>query len=143
MSAGANTILRKSTESSVTIDDRMHFNELMKKADEAVASGSDLPVTDKARSCGHPQRMLLPKGKEEGHEFEFFVAITSGDDANYDDLADNEHGGNHAYCGVKSQKYPDKKPMGYPLDRRIPDERTFKVPNIKWETVKVFHKADH
>merc|ERR1712121_519196 len=116
MSAGSNTILRKSSESSVTSKDRVSFNELIKKADEAVASGSDLPMTDDARSCGHPQRMLLPKGKEDGH---------------------------HAYCGVKGEHYPDKKPMGFPLDRHVHDAREFKVPNIHWETVQVFHNSHH
>ena len=143
MSAGGNTVLRKSSESSVTIEDRMHYSDLIKKADEAVAGGSDLPHTTDHRACGHPHRMMLPKGKPEGMEFEYFVAVTSGEDAVYDDMADNEHGSTHAYCGIQGQEYPDKRPMGYPLDRRVPDDRVFKVPNIKWETVSIHHKESH
>jgi len=143
LSAGSNTVLRKSSESSVTIDDRMHYSELIKKADEAVAGGSDLPHSTEHRACGHPHRMLLPKGKPEGMDFEYFVAITSGEDAIYDDMADNEHGSTHAYCGIQGQEYPDKRPMGFPLDRRVPNDRAFKVPNIKWETVSIHHKESH
>ena len=96
-----------------------------------------------ARACGLPQRLLIPKGNSEGMDFELFVSITSGDDAVIDDLATNDHGGNYGYCGIKGHKYPDTRAMGYPLDRHVDDERLFKQSNIKWTTVKVFHKEHY
>ncbi|KAA0189758.1 hypothetical protein HAZT_HAZT000048 [Hyalella azteca] len=141
LSAGKNTITRKASESSVTIPDRTHFQTLIDEADEAVKSGSALEKHN-ARACGLPQRLLLPKGNEEGLEVELFVSITSGDDAVHSDLVSNDHGGSYGYCGIKGQEYPDKRAMGYPFDRRVPDDRTFRQPNIKWETVKIFHH-DH
>ncbi|MBD5002399.1 hypothetical protein GUF49_12840, partial [Xanthomonas citri pv. citri] len=73
-----------------------------------------------------------------GLDLELFVSITSGDDAVVSDLVDNDHGGSYGYCGLKGQKYPDKRAMGYPLDRHVEDQRLFKQSNIKWTTVKVF-----
>ncbi|KAF2352639.1 Hemocyanin C-terminal, partial [Trinorchestia longiramus] len=138
LSAGDNTIVRKSSESSVTIPFRTRFATLIKEADEAVESGSDM-VKHNARACGLPQSLLLPKGNIEGVDFELFVSITSGDDAVHSDLVSNDHGGSYSYCGIKRQDFPDKRAMGYPLDRKVVDSRLFKQPNIKWVTVKVFH----
>ncbi|MBD5001249.1 hypothetical protein GUF49_06755, partial [Xanthomonas citri pv. citri] len=93
------------------------------------------------RSCGIPQRLLLPKGTSEGMEFAFVVAVSDGTtDAQHDALeAAEAHG--HAQCGVHGEKYPDHQPMGFPLDRRIPDERIFlKSDNVGYTIVKVFHK---
>lgn len=87
-----------------------------------------------ARGCGLPQRLLLPKGKSDGMDFELFVSVTSGDDA-----VDQSATGGFGYCGIKGQAYPDKRAMGYPLDRHVDDDRFFKQTNIKWVTVKIFH----
>jgi len=140
--AGDNHLVRKSSDSSVAIPDRPSFATLIKEANDAIATESDMPEHN-ARACGLPQRLLLPKGNTEGMDFELFVSITSGDDAVVADMATNDHGGNYGYCGIKGQKYPDKRAMGYPLDRHVHDDRLFKQPNIKWTTVKVFHKEEH
>ena len=136
MSAGANDIIRKSSESSVTVEDRKGFKELIKMADEAVA-GAGIEKSY-ARACGHPHRLLLPKGKPEGMKFKLYAAITKGSDihSSYggDDLVDN-----HAYCGIQGKPYPDLKPMGYPFDRRIPDAREFKIPNFHGIEVEIYH----
>merc|ERR1711872_812641 len=44
-------------------------------------------------------------------------------------------------CGIHGQKVPDKRAMGYPLDRPILDFRmTASIPNFKTDLVKVYHK---
>ncbi|XP_069953474.1 hemocyanin-like [Cherax quadricarinatus] len=136
--AGDNEIKRKSSESSVAIPDRVSFPQLIHDADEAVANGAELPHKD-TRACGHPQRLLLPKGTHQGLEFWFDVFITSGDDGVHDDLDVNDHGSTHGYCGIHGEKYPDKRPMGFPFDRRIPVLKTFLVPNHHGQTVKIIH----
>ncbi|XP_045601340.1 hemocyanin A chain-like [Procambarus clarkii] len=136
--AGDNEIKRKSSESSVAIPDRVSFPQLIHDADEAVANGAELPHKE-SRSCGHPQRLLLPKGREQGMDFWLDVIITSGDDGVQDDLTVNDHGSTHSYCGIHGQKYPDKRPMGFPFDRPIPDLRVFKVQNQHGQVVKIFH----
>nr|CCF55382.1 hemocyanin beta subunit 1 [Atyopsis moluccensis] len=142
LNPGKNEIKRKSLESSVAIPDRIPFAKLIQDADQAVSSGGSLAY-ENVRGCGHPERLLLPKGTKNGMEFYFFVAITSGDDAVHADLVDNEHGSTHGYCGIHGDRYPDKKPMGFPLDRHIPDPRDFEVENFFRKTVKVYHKEGH
>lgn len=135
-------IHRTGSESNVAIPDRIHFKDLITKADEAVASGSDLHL-EAGRSCGHPQRLLLPKGNKKGLAFYFSVIITSGDDGVHSDLDTNDHGGNHGYCGIHGEKYPDKRPMGFPYERRIPNESVLvDLPNFGYHIVRVYHRDE-
>ncbi|MGU2100095.1 hypothetical protein ACSEN2_31260 [Pseudomonas aeruginosa] len=100
-------------------------------------------MLDHGHSCGHPQRLLLPKGNEKGLECWFTVFVTSGDDAAHDDLHSNDHGGNHGYCGIHGGQYPDKRPMGFPFDRRIPNAAVLlEQPNFHSHTVRVYHKEE-
>lgn len=141
LEAGENEIVRKSTDASVAIPDRPSFQELITKADAAIEAGEELDI-DTVRSCGLPQRLLLPKGNKQGMDFELFVSVTSGDDAAVDNLTTDVKGGSYSYCGFRGEKYPDKRAMGYPLDRKVTDDRIFQIPNIKWETVKIFFSED-
>ncbi|MGZ1424105.1 hypothetical protein ACXORV_09915, partial [Streptococcus thermophilus] len=58
-------------------------------------------------------------------DFALILAVTDGGyDLTHPEV-ESEHGGTHAHCGAHGEIYPDKRPMGYPLDRRIPDRRVF------------------
>lgn len=65
VNAGTNKLVRKSSDSAVTIPDRVPFATLIKEADKARSSSSEFPEHN-ARACGLPQRLLLPKGNSEG-----------------------------------------------------------------------------
>jgi len=142
---GENHILRKSHESTVTASDIPSFEKLIHDADEAVASGGELHLEEFETSCGIPNRMLLPKGMTGGMEFALAVAVTdaSGDDHIEDhekEAVEHTHR-SHTQCGVHGQKYPDHQPMGFPLDRKIPDERVLlNSDNVFYKIVKIFHK---
>nr|AAW57889.1 hemocyanin subunit 1 [Metacarcinus magister] len=139
--AGTHNHRRSGFESNVAIPDRISFEELIKETDEAVDNNLELSLNS-GRSCGHPQRLLLPKGNEEGLQFWLNVYVTSGEDAVHDDLHTDIHG-NHGYCGIQGAKYPDKRPMGFPFERRVPDIRVIKnLPNFFGKIVDVYHK-DH
>ncbi|MBW8521547.1 hypothetical protein K1D78_24410, partial [Escherichia coli] len=141
--AGTHSIRRSGHDSNVVIPDSTSFSELIREADEAVESNSEMHI-ESGRSCGHPERLLLPKGNTEGLEFWLNVYVTSGDDGAQDDLHVDAHGGTHGYCGVRGEKYPDKRPMGFPFERRIPDLRVIKdLPNFYGKTVLVKHKDQH
>ena len=145
MHGGQNKISRKSTESSVTVPDRMSYHDLVEKTDAAVESGSKLDLHEFERSCGIPNRMLLPKGKPQGMDFVLAVAVTDGEeDLAVADMEKDSHGNTHAQCGIHGEKYPDKKPLGYPLDRRVPDDRVFyDTPNFFRTYVKIYHNEHH
>nr|P83180.1 RecName: Full=Hemocyanin B chain [Astacus leptodactylus] len=110
---GTNHIVRKSVDSSVTVPDRQY--------------ALDLHMFE--RSCGIPNRdMIIIESRPDGMDFALFVTVDDPE----------EIGATHSQHGIK--KYPDKKPMGYPVDRSIPDNRVFlESPNIKRTYVKVFH----
>ncbi|KAK7080669.1 hypothetical protein SK128_004647 [Halocaridina rubra] len=145
LNPGKNHVTRKSTESTVTVPDPQHFQTLIDATDKAVSGGTPYDFHEYQRSCGIPNRMLLPKGKRDGMEFALVLAITDGkEDATHDNAEESEHGGSHAHCGSHGEVYPDSKPMGYPLDRRVPDRRVYdETTNIKLTHVKVFHDDSH
>merc|ERR1712002_163575 len=76
LAAGENEIVRKSSESSVTIPDIPSFSRLVHDADAAVAAGTEVHLEAFSQQCGIPNRMLIPKGTPEGMEFVLRVAIT-------------------------------------------------------------------
>jgi len=145
---GDNHVERASADASTTVPDVPSFNTLLEKADAAVKSGEDLDLSEFSRSCGIPNRLLLPKGRPEGLEFALVVVATDGSkDAAIEGLEKDEHGGTHAQCGIHGELYPDKRPLGFPLDRQIPDERVLlNFPNLNKSVVKVYfddHHDDH
>jgi hypothetical protein len=144
LTSGENTIVRKSSESAVTIPDPMSTKALRKQVDDAIAGTGSLEVDKDVRHCGVPDRLLLPKGKTTGMKYTLFVMLSDFEEDKVNDLPhDYEYGGSHAYCGTINHKYPDKKPMGYPLDRKIPCEDEFKVTNMHFDDVEIKFEGDH
>merc|ERR1712002_574845 len=141
LAAGENHVTRKSSESSVTIPDIPSFQTLIHDADAAVTAGTELHNEEHAHQCGLPNRMLLPKGTAEGMDFVLLAVVN---DAAEDDWQGMEGShGSHSQCGVSGKKFPDHRPMGFPYDRKVPDERLFTRPNINMQFVKVFHLGEH
>lgn len=116
------------------------FESLKHQTDVAIEGGHDLDLSEHYRSCGIPDRMLLPKGKTGGMDFELYVIVTDGDKDTEGHNGGSDHGGTHAQCGVHGEPYPDNQPLGYPLERRIPDERVIReLTNIYHTPVTVVH----
>jgi len=139
LESGSSTITRHSYQSSVTVPDVPSFSTLIEKADAAVASGEELDTASYEKQCGIPNRMLLPKGNEQGMKFWLNVLINDATGDNYELMEGNIE--SHSHCGVRGEKYPDHRPMGFPMDRRIPDDRLFlNAKNMHSQIVKVFHK---
>ncbi len=67
-------------------------------------------------TCGWPYNLLLPRGTEDGMEFRLAVICT---DWGADEVDGNESCGSSAFCGARD-RYPDRRPMGYPFDRPFP-----------------------
>jgi len=143
LAPGANTVVRKSSESAVTVPDSPSFQEMIDKTDASAAAGGDTSgLEDLSRTCGIPDRLLLPKGKEEGLEMVLMSFVSDGATDHTDTFEVGGHyGGTHAHCGIHGQKYPDKRPMGFPIDRQILDFRmTAGVTNFKNTLVYIYHK---
>lgn len=138
VTAGFNFITRRSVDSSITSPDRVPFTTLIKAANQAVEQGTDMPDLGRGKKSGFPHRLFLPRGTQKGQEFLLFVmvrgkgsekSLSEGSVENAEaDLHECKEGTNES----------DEKAFGYPLDRRIKDERLFSLPNMNWSTVKIY-----
>ncbi|KAK4289520.1 hypothetical protein Pmani_037512 [Petrolisthes manimaculis] len=141
LAPGANHIVRKPSESSLTVPDVPCFKSLIEQADAALASGSELHLEEFESSLGLPNRFLVPKGNSNGMEFVLIAFVSDGKaDAAVENLHTNTVFNHYGLEG----KYPDNRPHGYPLDRHIDDERLInELPNWSHSIVKVFNHGEH
>nr|P02241.3 RecName: Full=Hemocyanin D chain; Short=HcD [Aphonopelma sp.]CAB89499.1 hemocyanin subunit d [Aphonopelma californicum (nom. dub.)] len=127
---GKNVLVRASGDSSVTLSKVPTFEEL--------ESGNANVNPNEYCSCGWPEHMLVPRGKERGMDFYLFVMLTDYEEDKVQGAGEQTICSDAvSYCGAKDQKYPDKKAMGYPFDRpiqvRTPSQ--FKTPNMAFQEI--------
>nr|XP_053647282.1 hemocyanin F chain-like [Cherax quadricarinatus] len=71
--------------------------------------------------CGWPEHLLLPRGKPEGMTYQLFVMLTDYEKDKVEEPKGPRKCANAvSFCGILDAKYPDKRPMGFPFDRRPP-----------------------
>nr|CCA94925.1 hemocyanin subunit d [Mastigoproctus giganteus] len=137
---GKNTITRSSDKSSVTITHVPTFDEL----EAGIGVGEN---DSEFCSCGWPSHMLVPRGTTRGMKFQLFVMLT---DFEKDDVGGSSQA--HlcsdalSYCGVKDEKYPDKRAMGFPFDRTITQRfpTQFSTHNMSFTDIRIqFVEAKH
>ncbi len=73
-------------------------------------------VSDPECECGWAYHLLLPRGNEAGMNFRLFAMVS---DWNIDAVSQPKKCGSMSFCGAKDLDYPDRRPMGYPFDRRF------------------------
>ncbi|KAH8277750.1 hypothetical protein KR018_004764 [Drosophila ironensis] len=117
---GVNTIRRQSTESSVAIPFERSFRPVG-------ASYQPTAADELARfrfcGCGWPQHLLLPRGTPQGMLFDLFVMISdyTQDAVQQPNTPNDACSTAYSFCGLKDKLYPDRRAMGYPFDRRLPN----------------------
>ncbi|GBB88162.1 hypothetical protein RclHR1_01470010 [Rhizophagus clarus] len=81
-----------------------------------VAHGTTRNPLEAFYDCGWPYHLLLPRGRRGGMKFKLLVFIS---DWSQDKVPRKSRFGSISFGGNESlySKYPDNKPMGYPLDR--------------------------
>lgn len=65
-----------------------------------------------------PSNMHIPRGSLDGLVCQLFVMISDYAEDVIDDEGTENCNDAPAYCGVRDARYPDKKAMGFPFDRR-------------------------
>ncbi|XP_017124982.1 phenoloxidase 2 [Drosophila elegans] len=117
---GVNTIRRQSTESSVAIPFERSFRPV--GADYQPTAADEL-ARFRFCGCGWPQHLLLPKGTAQGMLFDLFVMISdySQDSVQQNNTPNDACSTAYSFCGLKDKLYPDRRTMGYPFDRRLPN----------------------
>jgi len=87
--------------------------------------------------CGFPQNLFLPRGKEDGEDFELVFVVT---DVTNDDVSSQRH----MFCGLG--EIVDEKSYGFPFDRDwnfdIVDIIPPKGRSLLIQQVKIFHLPD-
>uniref|UniRef100_A0A182WQI7 Tyrosinase copper-binding domain-containing protein n=1 Tax=Anopheles minimus TaxID=112268 RepID=A0A182WQI7_9DIPT len=140
LNPGMNTIVRRSDQSSVTIPYERTFRAIGTKS---TPSNTDDLAQFRFCGCGWPQHMLVPKGSPEGVQFDLFAMVSDFEaDSVVQDVDPNAPcNDSHSFCGLRDKKYPDRRSMGYPFDRRTEDTvRTladFVTPNANMKTATV------
>ncbi|EAT34245.1 AAEL013499-PA [Aedes aegypti] len=113
LNPGANSIVRRSEQSSVTIPYERTFR--------SVAMSNQPTGAEQFRfcNCGWPSHLLIPKGTPEGMTFDLFAMISdfTGDTVNQEFDENVDCNDSHSFCGLRDRLYPDRRPMGYPFDR--------------------------
>uniref|UniRef100_A0A182Q267 Tyrosinase copper-binding domain-containing protein n=1 Tax=Anopheles farauti TaxID=69004 RepID=A0A182Q267_9DIPT len=115
LTPGINNIIRRSTNSSVTIPYERTFRNV---------SQSNLGDTSfRFCGCGWPSHMLVPKGDPFGVQYDLFAMLSDYTKDRVDPPFDERRGCNdaHSFCGLQDRTYPDARNMGFPFDRRVPN----------------------
>ncbi|KAK7074702.1 Oxidoreductase activity protein [Halocaridina rubra] len=118
---GQNQVTRASTQSSITSPSELTFREL---ETGTLESGTDAASRFGTCGCGWPQHLLLPRGNRNGMDFQLFFMITDWEKDRVEQPPPNT--GNQcrnaaSFCGILDARYPDRRPMGFPFDRRPPE----------------------
>ncbi|XP_030380436.1 larval serum protein 1 gamma chain [Scaptodrosophila lebanonensis] len=133
--AGKNVIKRSSKDFERTAEDRMTYTELYNYVLLASEGKYDFPLDISEPHSAFPDRLVLPKGSEQGYpmQFYFFVSPYAEEYEQYSNF-------DFTYsAGIGSgTRFVDSKPFGYPFDRPI-EEYSFFVPNGYFKDVKVYY----
>nr|ABO27098.2 storage protein 2 [Omphisa fuscidentalis] len=139
LTTGQNVIIRNSYDMHNLVRDRVMTRDLWKKVD-TVTDFRDLLVKDlRNYHTGFPTRPLLPKGIVGGMKMMLYVIVTPLKLVDNVELNILDTNRKDFVKDFRSTVLLDKRPLGFPFDRRI-DVVKFFTPNMKFVDVIVFHK---
>ncbi|XP_058805148.1 phenoloxidase subunit 1-like [Phymastichus coffea] len=136
---GQNIITRNSTESAVTIPFEATFRDLNNNRPQ----DSDLQNFDSFNfcGCGWPQHMLVPKGTENGFAMDLFLMVSDYQQDKIDQAEPTGCRDGVSFCGLRDLKYPDRRGMGFPFDRKaragVSSMTDFLTSNMKLQQITV------
>ncbi|KAL3272975.1 hypothetical protein HHI36_014432 [Cryptolaemus montrouzieri] len=138
LTSGQNTIIRSSTQSSVTIP----FDRTFRDWDSSRPQGGDELAQFNFCGCGWPQHMLIPKGTPEGFNCQLFVMISNYANDHIEQDITGTCNDAYSFCGLKDRLYPDRRSMGYPFDRTpragVRTLQEFLTPNMRVQDISIF-----
>ncbi|XP_073826201.1 arylphorin subunit C223-like [Musca autumnalis] len=136
LKSGVNTIKRSSKDLLWATDNSITYTELYKLIMMAYEGNYELPLDKFKANCAFPNRLILPRGWQEGMPMQFLFYIYPATHEAYTFDYKNA-------CGIASGiRHIDNKPYGYPLDRKIDEFEFFEafVPNMFLKDVKIYHE---
>jgi len=133
LKVGQNLIRRASSESSLVKKEVETYREMMQKVEQEIQNGGQQEYTNKVHShCGWPLHLLLPKGTQQGEKYTLYVMLSDYEQDRVPNTQIPKEQTAYSLCGLHHDtKYPDNKPLGYPLDRYVEHEHKFLQKNMK------------
>ncbi|KAM8707642.1 hypothetical protein ACLKA7_014728 [Drosophila subpalustris] len=139
LQSGRNRVQHRSTNIGWTTRDVTPYSEIYRRVMNTMRGQQEqLTVEDLVGDNGRfPQRLLLPHGRPEGLPMQLLVIVSP--------LERQEHrvplertGG---LMGISQGAIEDKRPLGFPLDRRIDNEQDLLAnSNVQLQNVVIFHE---
>ncbi|XP_029035149.2 hexamerin-like isoform X2 [Osmia bicornis bicornis] len=126
---GPNNIQRSSSESMFTTSNMMEAEYFHSKLNKAVSGSEPFVYSEVDRSF--PERLTLPKGRRGGMMYKmfFFLSTVNGNDP---DMCLNP----------TVDKFPQKRALGFPLDRPMPYTWNYTIPNMYFKNVFIYHNTN-
>lgn len=137
---GPQVLERRSVDSNVTLPTVRGFEQLGRPVGDSAPT-----LVEAFCGCGWPHHLLLPMGRIEGLRFVLFAMCSNWELDKVDNLPEKRCGDAASYCGIRDQKYPDKRNMGYPFDRPVSAGATldtFLTPNMKTREIIIRHTGE-
>ncbi|XP_061402771.1 larval serum protein 1 beta chain-like [Musca vetustissima] len=133
LTAGTNVIKRNPADYLFTSPDALTYTEMYNYIKLAHEGKYEFNLSMSHPHCSFPNRLMLPRGWEQGMPMQLFFMITLDDD-------DHDQFDYTFSCGLGSgRRWLDHKPFAYPFDREI-DEYDFYVPNMYFKDVMIYHQ---
>nr|CAD7414807.1 unnamed protein product [Timema poppensis] len=150
VNVGTTVIERNSLNSSVAVPDAPSFRYILNKVDAAIENKEDYFIDkvgdffftfmNSPATTVSLRGILIPKGRKDGFPVEFAVVVLPFDQADKDDLWKYDMGSVTLLGAPANFKYPDSRPIDFPLDRPYRSAYDVFTPNTFVKTVSIFHK---
>ncbi|XP_062131119.1 fat-body protein 1 [Drosophila sulfurigaster albostrigata] len=134
LQSGRNRIQQRSTNIEWTTRDVTPISEIYRRVMTTLrGQREELSVNELVGENGRfPQRLLLPRGRPEGLPMQLFVIISPIERQQQQMVLENTAG----LMGISQAAIEDRRPLGYPLDRRIDNEQQLlSMPNVYLQDV--------
>ncbi|XP_034108342.1 fat-body protein 1 [Drosophila albomicans] len=134
LQSGRNRIQQRSTNIEWTTRDVTPISEIYRRVMTTLrGQREELSVNELVGENGRfPQRLLLPRGRPEGLPMQLFVIISPIERQQQQVVLENTAG----LMGISQAAIEDRRPLGYPLDRRIDNEQQLlSMPNVYLQDV--------
>nr|CAD7592475.1 unnamed protein product [Timema genevievae] len=139
VNVGTTVIERNSRDSSVAVPDAPSFRYILNHVDAALEDKEEYFIDKFARYHGFPQRLLIPKGRKHGFPVEFVVVVLPYNQADKDDVWKYNLGSVTLLGTPANTKYPDSRPIDFPLDRPYRSVYDAFTPNTFVKTFARYH----
>ncbi|XP_034481756.1 fat-body protein 1 [Drosophila innubila] len=138
LQSGINRIQHRSTCIGWTTRNVTPYSEIYRRVMTTMRGQQEQLISDElvAQNGRFPQRLLLPRGRPEGLPMQLLVIVSPIERQEHRMVLDRTGG-----LMISQASIEDKRPLGFPLDRRIDNEQKFiRLSNVQLQDVVIVHE---